>query len=91
MAQNPIVTITMENGDVIKAELRRIKASPAFEQFRQMPEKELRNLAAGKNADKLMTSYVRETAKHMQQQKAQKGRNANQNAERAQEGPAVGK
>ena len=77
--------------DVVKAELKRIKASPAFEQFRQMPEKELRNLAAGKNADKLMTSYVRETAKHMQQQKAQKGRNANQNAERGPEGPAVGK
>ena len=77
--------------DVVKAEIKRIKASPAFEQYKQMPEKELRNLAAGKNADKLMTSYVRETAKHMQQQKANGGRQFNHNAERANEGPAIGK
>ena len=49
-----------------------ILASPAFKVLSEMNDKELRNLAATKDGEKLMNKYIRETAKIMQRDKHEK-------------------
>ena len=55
----------------VKAERENIKNTPAFRQICRMKDSDLRALAAGKNADKLLDRYVSEMAKEKQQEKKQ--------------------
>ena len=52
--------------DSVKRERENIKKLPAFQKLCKMEDSELRELAAGKNADKLLDRFVKEMAKEKQ-------------------------
>ena len=52
--------------DSVKRERENIKKLPAFQKLCKMEDSELRELAAGKNADRLLDRFVKEMAKEKQ-------------------------
>lgn len=56
---------------VMSSQCDQILASPAFKALSDMPDKELRSLAARTGGEKLLKSFIRETAKNMKQSRSQ--------------------
>ena len=74
---------------VVEQQAGNIMNEPAFKKLAEMPDKELRTLAAGKGAEKLMNTFIRETAKHMQQEKAKQNANKNRNEKKVENKPDI--